>query len=295
MLTFFPPRLVSLFAGDGRGRGGSVAARMVCLAAVLVALVGGGLARGKAPIEDLPVGVALLAEPRLRDPDAFRADLQSRLGAAVTLGAITATPDSINLETSVGRILVEMSNQPLGQSDFGYLCATAWYWPEACPSTANHKAHAIVVFVTPIQDRVGVRLVVSHALAALMDENVVAGSAGGALHSRAEFKKETETMSRTAPPVLLWVVLRVSKHKRKGVTVSTDGLSPFGLRELEARDVRVDPLSVTTTVAAVAHLLIEKGPIFADGDTLGDDRVRVEQGVSSFDPTVQVYHLRWPR
>ncbi len=147
-------------------------------------------------------------------------------------------------------------------------------------------------------DRLDASLLLTHVVATLMDSNAIASYWGASLQSRDAFLRQSEKISRDLPPVWLWVNFRVSAEPDKGISLSTQGMEAFGLREIEAKDVNRSGREVFSLLVGMGQYLVSEGPIIRDGETIGDSpllNIRVRQGPSYWREGATVYRVTWPR
>lgn len=118
------------------------------------------------------------------------------------------------------------------------------------------------------------------------------------LEKRVAVLRQSQGISREAPPAWLWVNFRVTNDLAKGFSLSTQGMEAFDLREIEARDVNRPGREVFGLLLGMAQYLIAKGPVIQDGETIGDSPaldIRVRQGPSYWREGATVYRVTWPR
>ena len=139
-------------------------------------------------------------------------------------------------------------------------------------------------------------LLQTDVVASLMDENAIASYWGASLQSREAFPKQSATASPDNPPVWLWVNFRVT-NEPKGISISTDGMESFGLREIETKEVNRNGRDVFVLLLSTAQYLIHKGPVIKDGETIGESpslNIRVRQGPSYWRDGLTVYRIVFP-
>lgn len=272
---------------------------MRTLLLLVVALLWFAPAGAAEPGKSAPLAIVLLSEPRLPDAKSFRAELEKRLAGRHAVSDLdTNLPQTIFLRVAGGYISVGLIDLPVQTGEIDGLCRSAWYWRQACEATAAHKAHVIVAVLGTGLDMLDASLLLTDVVASLMDTNAIASHWGTSLQSREAFLRQSARISRDRPPVWLWVNFRVSQEAGKGMSLSTDGMEAFGLREIEAKDVSRPGSEVFTLLAGLAQYLISKGPVIQDGDTVGDSaalNIRVRQGPSYWRDGLTVYRVIWPR
>lgn len=241
----------------------------------------------------------LVAESRLPDADTFRSTLESRLKGQYVVGK-TETDDEgvILLRIRGGTLMVGLIDAPLPKGQLDDLCANAWFWRQACTATAAHRAHITVSVLDTDLDALDASLLLTHAVASLMDGNAIASYWGASLQSREAFLRQAANIDRDRPPVWLWINFRVSNDVEKGFSLSTQGMENFGLREIEAKDVNRPGADVFSLLIGMSQYLISHGPVIKDGETIGASpalNIRVKQAPSYWRDGARVYRVKWPR
>ena len=242
--------------------------------------------------------MVLVSEPRLPAATAFRATLEQRLAGRHKIDDMEADGQKvILLRVRGGTVMIGLIDAPVPKGSIDGLCRTAWYWRDACEATSLHRGHIFVSVLDTDLDRLDARLLQTDVVASLMDANAIASYWEASLQSREAFLKQSAAASRDNPPVLLWVNFRVSRDPEKGLSISTDGMEAFDLREIEAKDVKGDGSEVFGLLAGMAAYLIQKGPVIKDGETIGESpsrNIRVRQGPSYWRPDTKVYRVLFP-
>ena len=241
----------------------------------------------------------LVAEPRLPDAQAFRADLEKRIAGRVKINDMEADGQKvILLRVHGGTVMIGLIEAPLPKGQIDDLCATAWYWRQACEATAPHRAHIVASVLETNLDRLDAHLLLTDVVAALMDSNAIASYWGASLQSREAVLRQSAGMSRDAPPVWLWINFRVTNDIEKGLSLSTQGMEEFELREIEAKDIKRPGREVFGLLLGMAQYLVSKGPVIKDGETIGESpalNIRVRQGPSYWREGLTVYRVTWPK
>lgn len=255
-----------------------------------------GLAAEPSQIRGL--SFVLVSEPKLPAAQALRADVEKRLRGRLTVTDMESDGQKvILLRVAGGTVMVGLIGAPLPAGQIDDLCAAAWYWRQACEATSAHRAHIAVSVLDTTLDPLDANLLLTDVVAALMDGNAIASYWGASLQSREAFLKQSAQISRESPPVWLWVNFRLSKDAQKGFSLSSQGMEPLGLREIEAKDVNRPGLDVFTLLVGMAQYLVAKGPVIQDGETIGDSpslNIRVRQGPSYWREGATVYRVTWP-
>lgn len=242
--------------------------------------------------------VVLLAQPRLPEAKAFRADLEKRLAGRLKIDSMEADENKvILLRMRGGTVAVGLVDAPLPKGQIDDLCSAAWYWRQACEATSTHSAQIFASVLDTDLDKLDANLLLTDVVGALMDTNAIASYWLASLQSRDAFLKQSAQISRENPPVFLWVNFRVSKDPAKGFSISTQGMEEFSLREIEAKDVNRPGSEIFSLITGMAQYLIAKGPVIKDGETVGDSpalNIRVRQASSYWREGANVYRVIWP-
>jgi hypothetical protein len=265
----------------------------VCLLLALTAL------NAAEPSKARVLSFVLVSEPKLPEARAFRANLEKRLAGRLTVSDMEADGEKvILLRMHGGTVMIGLIDTPLPKGQVDDLCAAAWYWRQACEATTAHRAHIVASVLDTNLDRLDANLLLTDVVAALMDGNAIASYWGASLQSRESVLRQSARMSRDLPPVWLWVNFRVTNDIEKGLSLSTQGMEDFDLREIEAKDVNRPARDVFSLLVGMAQYLISKGPVIKDGETIGDSpalNIRVRQGPSYWRDGATVYRVTWPK
>jgi hypothetical protein len=245
------------------------------------------------------VSVVLLSEPRLLDARKFRDNLEKRLAGRVKVVALERD-DRHGIVVKVDRasVFVRLMASPLPKGQIDDLCGSAWYWKGACEVTSKHQAQAIVGISVSEMDKLDMHLLLTDAVVASMDNNAIASYWLSSLQSRDAFVRQATPLSRDAPPVWLWVNFRISSDVNKGFSLSTSGMDRFGLREIEAKDIKRPGKDVFSLLHGMAQYLITNGPVIKDGESIGDspkEGIKVQQGPSYWREGLTVYRVAYPQ
>lgn len=240
----------------------------------------------------------VVSEARLPDPEKFRATLEGRLKGRLKIDHFESDgKDVILLRIKGGTVMIGLIDVPFPKGTVDDLCPNAWYWKAACEVTSKHKGQIYVSVLQTSLTKLEAVLLQTDVVASLMDENALASYWGSSLQSREAFLKQSATASPDSPPVWLWVNFRVT-HEPNGISISTDGMEDFGLREIEAKEVNRNGRDVFVLFLGTARYLIQKGPVIQDGETIGESpslNIRVRQGPSYWRDGTTVYRIVFPR
>ncbi len=256
-------------------------------------------AKAAEPSKTKVLSFVLLSEAKLPEAKQFRAEFERRLAGRLTVGEMDADGQKvILLRVAGGTVMVGLIEAPLPKGQVDDLCASAWYWRQACDATATHKAHVVASVLDTNLDKLDASLLLTDVVASLMDGNAIASYWGASLQSRDAFLRQSAKISRELPPAWLWVNFRLSNDPEKGLSLSTQGMEEFDLREIEAKDVNRPGREVFSLLVGMSQYLISKGPVIKDGETIGDSpalNIRVRQGPSYWREGATVYRVTWPK
>ncbi|WP_431265008.1 DUF4261 domain-containing protein [Roseateles chitinivorans] len=245
----------------------------------------------------------LLREARLPDAQTVQTRLERRLDGRLEIDSLASGERSedgvILFRIGGGTAAVGLIDAPLPEGEIDDLCAAAWFWESARVETDRHRAHLAVTVMGSSLDRLDVSLLLTDLVAAVMEDNdnAIASYWRAALRPRDMFLEASESASRTVPPVWLWVDFRFSQSDM-GVSLSTDGLRAYGLRELEVRDAKQPPMEVFDLFADTAAYLIASGPVIEDGHTIGASPelgIVVHHDKSYWEDGANVYRVVWTK
>ena len=245
----------------------------------------------------------LLREARLPEPLALRARLEKRLEGRLKIDGMELGEQGkegvVLFRIAGGTALVGLIDAPLPAGQIDDLCAAAWFWKTACADTAQHRAQLVVSVVKSSLDRLDTSLLLTDLTAAAMDgdDNAIASYWMSALRPRAMFLKASAGASRATPPAWLWVDFRVSGGPQ-GLSMSTEGMTVYGLREIELKDVKRPASEILTLIVGTATYLVSAGPVIKDGDTIGDSPslgIVVRHDKSYWREGQDVYRVVWTK
>ena len=241
----------------------------------------------------------LVSEAHLPSAVKFRSTLEERLKGRLKIDDIESDGQKvILLRIKGGTVMIGLIEAPLPKGTVDDLCQAAWYWRAACEATSAHKGHIYVSVLDTSLSKLDASLLQTDVVASLMDNNAIASYWGASLQSREAFLKQSAQASADKPPIWLWVNFRFTNDLDKGVSLSTDGMEEFGLREIEAKDVNRNGRDVFFLLMGMAQYLVQKGPVIKDGETIGDSpaqNIRVRQGPSYWRDGLTVYRVSFPK
>lgn len=197
-------------------------------------------------------------------------------------------------------LMLMTADAPIPQGDIDAACKVSWMWKNAAAELRAQTAHVIAVTVPqgePVAEALDVSRLLAAAAAAGNPAGVYWGN-GGQAHKPAMFIDAVQTMAHDDTlPVMLSVGLRISGPSAKGpFTLTTEGMRPFGHRELEVVDTTMGIGDLRLTAYDLINYLLVHGPVIKHGHTFGDSsqRFRVEFTTSRFRDGEPVMRLHIP-
>lgn len=173
-------------------------------------------------------------------------------------------------------------------------------WPNGKHEAAEHRSHVIVTNTgcadqSPIQSAIAVSRLALAALTLFDGIGVYWGNAS-VCNSREVFESFCGNISEEHLPVPVWLRIQMVRASDKDVGLYTLGMSQFGLMEIEVDRTEMNAQDLFEFVSNIAHYLIQKGPVIADGNTVGgseNERILVRHRASMVDPSRRVYKIEF--
>lgn len=238
-------------------------------------------------------GTILLERPTAPDPSKIAAEV----GATLKLTPLASTDGQI-LTGPCGPVTAETVHRPSPLATG--LAKAAWWWPEAGRAASAHAAHLTIS--CPWTGLGAVEAHVRHTVLVMSVLGQVPALAvvwGGVLVSPAHFRAMFEEMvEHRRLPVPLWVRVDLARDPAGQSAASTDGLSRFGLMEIEIERSPLEPGELYEYTRRLAEYLITSGPVVGDGDAVGNseaDRALVRHAPSVRPGRGTVYQLSFDR
>lgn len=231
----------------------------------------------------------------LRNPDASLASLASELATTNIRGKAPAEIDGddqiVTFKLGDENCFVAHMPAPFPPSELESAMEQTWLLPPHADQDAilGSASHAIVTVAGGSGDPVGRRLALTQ-LASLVAQRLGALAViwGGAhllvdpgLFTAMAGKLDTPE----APPVLLWVNLRIGKNPDGTFHLVTRGLEGLGHREMEIPSTRRTPGDLREWLPNIIMYLLGKGPVLKHGQTIGPDaktQYKITHGPSAF-------------
>lgn len=168
---------------------------------------------------------------------------------------------------------------------------TSLLWPQDEPieQLGEHQSHLLIVLNRGQGDPVGRRLMLT----------AVTGLAAGQQGAKAVYWPEAthliypplfaemaaDIADPEAPPLMLWLDLRVFLNDDGTSGLFTTGMQPLGHMEIEIPRIEMEPGELREWVLTIVYYLLENGPVLNDGDTIGatdDQRILIRHQPSQF-------------
>ena len=223
--------------------------------------------------------------------------IAARIPAVVVAPEPLATPADSLLLLHEGYMLTVMKvGAPCPISADDPCVQNAWYWPGAQAEVKRHKRHMLVSVSggADAKRRAGLHgQMVAAVIGTAKDALAVHWADSDSLWPAA-FVAKGIAPGALAPPVMFCVAAKLSRDADGDVSAITQGLSAFGLMEIEARSFRGDPVALNGVILDLAKYLVEAGAVIKDGDTIGPDakmKVRVRHEDSILVAGTTVYRL----
>lgn len=233
------------------------------------------------------IAMLALSTPLNIDPVALARRYGERWGgpAPQVLSATDGTFTFL-LEGALG--FVAAMPAPIPNNDLDSAVRSAWWWRDAGPTLAGHRAHAIVGITGHAGGPVATRVALTRLMACvveLSDSLGVYWGDAGLVQSAGTLLALADRLGDGILPVMLWVNIQIGpdlaaeEEGRPGrFAAYTVGMHALGHLDIQARDAAVDGRWLFETIHDLAGYMLTAGAVIADGDTIGahdGDRVLV--------------------
>jgi hypothetical protein len=178
--------------------------------------------------------------------------------------------------------------------------ATALLWPKE-PSIETVKRHRTFLLITMTggsADPIRRRLVLTAVTAAAAKQPGVAAvywpEATQIIYPPLFVDMAESINTPEAPPLHLWVDMRMFPNPDRTVGLFTTGLAPLGHMEIEIPRIAMPPGELREWLVNIIFYLLENGPVLKDGQTIGmtaDQKIRILHRPSSFGHSGKVIRL----
>lgn len=171
-------------------------------------------------------------------------------------------------------------------------------WPEGRKAVADHRAHIIVTNIgagdqSPVQSAIAISRLAIVGLRLFDGLGVYWGNAC-VCNSRTVFEGFCQDMSEDQLSVPMWLRFQLFRTSDGNIGMYTLGMSQFGLMDIEVERCTLDVRDLFGFVSNIAHYLIQRGPVIADGNTVGgsaEERILVHHRPSMIDKKKKVYKI----
>ena len=240
-----------------------------------------------------------LAEPRLPDAAALLASYATLFPDAGKLSLVAegSNADTLALRTPTCSFSIGVLPQPIPALELRAPVAAAWYWPEAASSLRPARAHALISARSESAEPTELMFAITRVVAAFAATSSALGvylGGAGLVHKVDDFVSEAATATREQLPLYLWVRFELVEQSDDTISLFTTGLAQFELMEVEFPHSSLEPQSLMDRAFNIAHYLIERGPVMADGHTIGtsaNERFHVRHAPSERSDHGKVYRL----
>ena len=205
----------------------------------------------------------------------------------------------LSLTFATAEALLAHMPAPIPWSDLEGPCATSILWPHAESELRTHDSHLIVTVSGELSPLELVKLLTQVTTAVLGTCSDVLGvywgSAALVIPAR-QFRDFAIKMLPLGPTVELWVDFRVGRNAQGLCSGFTQGLSAFGLMEIETESASERPGELRERLCSISRYLLEKGPVIRDGDSVSNnakEQIRVVYGPSAFGHEGAVMRLNY--
>jgi hypothetical protein len=160
---------------------------------------------------------------------------------------------------------------------------SSWWWPETREVVARTKAHAVTAMLgdldkMPVKERILIEMqLVAAALDVLKSATAVVWPDANAMWKPDIFRAEMDRAKGEIPHTLAVAVKlgRDTENLHPNGTpkwfARTEGLNAFGIMEAEWRAFDGEFQDLFIWMQGVVWYLVNKGPVIADGDSMGSD------------------------
>lgn len=189
---------------------------------------------------------------------------------------------------------------PVPSADLEGPCATSWMWPKGTSpeSVKSHKGHILATAMSGKLSPVETRLILSQIIALVAGEPDLMGiywPEAGMVHHPAIFAEHAQgDDAADLLAVNMWIDFRMGKNPDGTSSCFTQGLSFFGLMEMEFPKSSKPPGELREWMQNIAKYTIDNGPILLHGQTLGgsaEEKIKIIHTKSSHGAEGKVVRL----
>jgi hypothetical protein len=279
----------------GAGRWVGYVSLIALLVVVFATPTGAAAAAATAPEQSFFNSRVLVTAPQLPDAAQVQAELQRRVGPSLQVTRVIndTTQQLALIYTNQGTLTYSLHAAPMDDRWIDWSCYAAWSWPGACAAVKPHQGYIFVSLLAGPTDQVEGRLLMTHFIAAVMDDNAIANDWRGVLQPRAVVHAASAQASRAAPPIELWARVHLVDRGARGVSMQTWGLRSIGLPELRASRVRRSADEVGTATLNAARQLAAAGPGLPTAGPLNGGPILIEPKARRGRRAPGTAELRW--
>lgn len=212
---------------------------------------------------------------------------------------IDAKADTLAFRIGAIDVIIAIMPAPIPWADLEGPCATSILWKDAASVLKKHTRHLIVT-VQGADDPILLATRLTQACSAILATcphapGVYWGNAALVIPSKI-FQDFAVEVLPGAPPLHIWVDFRVGPSGKGTMSGFTQGMTQFGLMELETESSPESVGDLRERLFGLANYLVENGPVIKDGDTIGADaneKIRVVYSKSAFGSEGKVMRLEY--
>jgi hypothetical protein len=248
-----------------------------------------------------PIISALLLETESFPVDAFLKDAAGKRIAGKAVSGINRG-EGVVFSFEVGKefLALALMPAPYPAADLEGPIATTGMWPPRPPieEVKKHRSHLLITMTGGTGDPVRRRLILTAVTAlAARQRGVMAvywPEGTHVIYPPLFIEMAGKIDSPEAPPLYLWVDLRIFRNKDGTTGLFTTGLTPLGHKEIEIPSIEMDPGELREWLLNIMYYLLENGPVLKHGQTIGmtaEQQIRIRHCPSSFGHSGTVIRL----
>ncbi len=205
--------------------------------------------------------------------------------------------NTLAFDIGAAHVVLGRVAEPFPWSDLAGPCATSVIWPEARSVLQRHRAHVIVSLSSDLELIDRAKLLTQVTAAAMAANPSALGAFWGnatLVVPKALFIEFAVQILPLAPPLHIWLDIRVAKNADGSCSGFTTGMAALGHMEFETQNSTQSPEALRERLLALANYVLENGPVISDGNTVGADaneKIRVVFADSTFGHPERVMRL----
>lgn len=177
------------------------------------------------------------------------------------------------LDDEAVSVILLPSRYPLDELEGPMQTSLLWPQDEPIEQLREHQTHLLVALNGGQGDPVRRRLLLTGVAGLLAGRQEVMGvywpEATHLIYPPLFAEMAAEIADPNAPPLWLWLDLRVFLNDDGSSGLFTTGMQPLGYMEIEIPRIAMEPRELREWVLDIAYYLLENGPVLNDGDTIG--------------------------